>query len=615
MNILLYEWNTFGQQDLEESLGRLGHKVDKIKYVFTDFERDEAFERKLSDLFLMKKYDFVISFNFFQIISKVCNDFCIKYIAWVWDSPLINLNSRTVYNPVNYIFIFDSTLYLQMKNELKVDTVYYLPLAVNVERLDRLLLTRSDIEQYRAEVSFVGNLYDKRNYYDEIAKLPDYLAGYFDGIMRAQMKIYGYNFIKEMLTDQIMDELGKHINIRPGSNFIGDIRDIFADRFLNAKITGMERRQMLRRLSEYYQVTLYTDSDSSELKKVHNKGYIDYYNIMPKVFRYSKVNLNMTVRTIKSGIPLRVFDILGAGGFLITNYQADLANYFTIGEDLVCYESEEDLVEKVGYYLGHEEERESIARNGYLKVKQFHTYDLRLKEMLRIAMEESFDESQLSDQTPVEIDNFRFVLCELVRDNNLEEARTKYYHFRRAYPTALSEQWFSDLDRIFQIYTYEKLRGQSTLFDYSKDLMRAWEHYNGLKQVVLSLEDELVDDTIKDQIGQVLTDREQEFVRYTENNQISYTAIEQIISNYAVNSVALLNRVAISFLKAGRDEMILPFLSQALELAPKDDATLYHLAYVLYRMGEYRMAYDYINEISIAPLGAMELLDNILKNI
>ena len=74
--------------------------------------------------------------------------------------------------------------------------------------------------------------------------------------------------------------------------------------------------------------------------------------------------------------------MLANKGFLITNYQAELYDLFTPGEDLVVYESLEDLVEKVQYYLGHEEERKQIAMRGYETVKQYHTYDVRLKQML-----------------------------------------------------------------------------------------------------------------------------------------------------------------------------------------------------------------------------------------
>ncbi len=610
MNILLYEWNTFGQKDLEDTLIRLGHKVDKIKYVFTDFEKDEIFERKLSELLLLKRYDFVISFNFFQVVSRVCNDFCVKYIAWVWDCPLLNLNSTAIYNPFNYIFIFDGTLYHQMKYELHADTVYYLPLAVNTDRLEQMPILEGDEQEYRAEVSFVGNLYEKRNHYDEISNLPDYLTGYFDGIMRAQMRIYGYNFIKEMLTDDIMSELNKYIHINPGKNFVGDVRDIFADRFLNAKVTGLERRTMLGSLSEHYDVTLYTGSDTSDLMKVHNKGYIDYYKVMPKVFRYSKINLNMTLRTIKSGIPLRVFDILGAGGFLITNYQADIADYFNIGEDLVCYENEEDLIHKVGYYLEHEEERKQIAENGYRKVKQFHNYEVRLKEILRIASEKEDGYVQTTGREEPDTSGIIERIGELVWEGFVEEAKTEYYGFCRSNPGTVTDASVKDLDMLFQIHSYEKLRGQNTLFDYSRELKKVREHYEHLKELLLRLEESFDDKASTDQVR-----TEASLVRYVEANRVSYTAIEFIINRFSEHKVELLNRVAWAFYEAERNELVLPFLSRAVELAPKDDTTLAHLARILYRLGEYQMAYDYINEISIASPETMELMEHILKQI
>ena len=93
---------------------------------------------------------------------------------------------------------------------------------------------------------------------------------------------------------------------------------------------------------------------------------------MPYIFHNSKINLNITSKTIESGIPLRVFDILSCGGFCLTNYQPEIARYFTDGEDLVMYSSMEDLVDKVAYYLEHDEEREQIARNGYEKLKGNH---------------------------------------------------------------------------------------------------------------------------------------------------------------------------------------------------------------------------------------------------
>ena len=103
---------------------------------------------------------------------------------------------------------------------------------------------------------------------------------------------------------------------------------------------------------------------------------------MPKVFYGSKINLNFTIPNIQSGIPLRVWDILGAGGFLLTNYQPELELYFDIGKDLEIFEDASQLEQKASYYLSHEKERAQIAENGYQKVKGTHSYMRRIQEMI-----------------------------------------------------------------------------------------------------------------------------------------------------------------------------------------------------------------------------------------
>lgn len=42
---------------------------------------------------------------------------------------------------------------------------------------------------------------------------------------------------------------------------------------------------------------------------------------------------------------------MAAGGFLLSNYQPELAELFRDGEEVVMYTSMDDLKEKAGYYL------------------------------------------------------------------------------------------------------------------------------------------------------------------------------------------------------------------------------------------------------------------------
>ena len=106
---------------------------------------------------------------------------------------------------------------------------------------------------------------------------------------------------------------------------------------------------------------------------------------MPLIFHFSKINLNPTAKSIRTGLPLRLFDVLACEGFLLTNYQSELTDYFTPGQDLECYTGEDDLLSKAEYYLTHENDRKEIAHNGYLALEKYHNYPERLLQMISLA--------------------------------------------------------------------------------------------------------------------------------------------------------------------------------------------------------------------------------------
>jgi len=73
------------------------------------------------------------------------------------------------------------------------------------------------------------------------------------------------------------------------------------------------------------------------------------------------------IKTIQTGIPLRAWDILGCDGFLLTNFQQELCDFFIPGEDFVYYESPADAIEKAAYFFSHDRERQEIAHYAFEK--------------------------------------------------------------------------------------------------------------------------------------------------------------------------------------------------------------------------------------------------------
>ncbi len=379
MNILYYYWNENSKEDCVESLERLGHKVEVWKMDFKNYSDDPDFELALLRTIKTNSSDCVFSFDFFPLLSKVSQDCGIPYISWIYDSPHYTLQSDTLGNQCNHVFLFDYALAERYRTE-GFETVDYMPLPVNTHRLKKQLGSKN--RHYTHDISFVGSLYDDgHNYYDQISYLPEYIRGYLDSIIKSQEMIYGMDLASNVLSEEIYSEIEKYVNADLGKNFRSIKKDFICD-MLRKKVTVNERRNLLTLLGNQFCTDLYSGSNPPKNMNVKYKGTVDYYSEMPHVFFDSKINVNISLRSILTGIPLRVIDIIGAGGFCLTNFQPEMAQYFENGKELVWFESPEDMIEKAGYYLKYDDERENIALNGADAAERMFSYDVLLPRIL-----------------------------------------------------------------------------------------------------------------------------------------------------------------------------------------------------------------------------------------
>ena len=383
MKALLVEWNSFCNEDMKSSLLDKGFEVKGLPFP-NGIKTEKAEAEKILEPELERNtYDCVFSFNYFPVISEICQKASVKYLSWVYDSPYIHVYSYTVPNSCNYIFLFDYAVYEELRGE-GINTVYYLPLAINEKRLVDLKYNKINRQM---DISFVGSLYteQKHRIYEKFEDINPYTRGYLDAIVQAQKLVYGYNFIQDLLTPDVSEQLKKAYPPDPNALTVMSPEAIYAEYVFSRQVTALERQEILTLLGKQHSVHLYTNDQSVRIPGVHNHGPIDYYKEMPYVFAESKINLNITLRSIKTGIPLRDLDIMGSGGFLLTNFQSEFLEYFTHDEDFVYYNDYNELMDKVDYYLIHEKERKEIALNGCEKVRIKHTYRQRIEEMMNIA--------------------------------------------------------------------------------------------------------------------------------------------------------------------------------------------------------------------------------------
>lgn len=383
MKVIFCRWKSICEVGIANAMKRIGCNVVTMNRAFESVDYDQGYLQELAAL-IQKNPDArcVFTVNFQPIIARVCKVFKLPYLSWTVDCPSFQLYSETVAYPTNRIFLLDRTQYEKFA-PINPECIFHLPLGCDLPTWDSIQVSPEEHRKYDCDISFVGSLYSEKCRYNEIEKdLPDYMRGYVDGLINAQLNVYGYNFLEDSITEEWAEEFKKYADWVPlAEDYTEDVKGIVADTYLGYKCTEQERIRTLSAISEHFDMDLWTLSDTSMLPKIHNRGGADSNNMMPQIIKCSKINLNMTNRPIKTGLPLRIFDLMGAGGFVISNYQAEIPEHFVPGEDIVLYDSIPDLLDKIAYYLAHDDERIQIATNGHEKIKQAHTYDMRLVTM------------------------------------------------------------------------------------------------------------------------------------------------------------------------------------------------------------------------------------------
>lgn len=454
MRLLLYSWKANNEHILADNMMKAGFEVILFHKECKHYTRDMELAMEMIPFIHAQKIEAVVSFNYFPIVSMICNTCQIPYYAWVYDCPHFTLYAKQITMPCNHIGIFDREMVRQLKT-YGVNTVYHAPLASDAAYFDKAMAGASDkeTESYQCDISFVGSLYTgEHNYYDLLGMADP--ANHADTaamenspetaqsrtgeshrcaepghLIDRQCFAYREDYLGQAVKERKLDLNGIQTQMEKqglmlGEDYFARTEDILLAAVLEKRVTVEERRILLteaaRRFGgacrrnnmkevdkEYankqgcdykscayevhdggsrgYDFRLYTGSDTGNIPELdaYNYGMVDYQTQMPLVFAGSRINLNISLRSIHSGIPLRVLDIMACGGFVLSNWQREISEYFREGTEIVTFDSLEDCLDKIEYYLSHEEERRQIAANGQKKVQERFSYQAGLEKLFR----------------------------------------------------------------------------------------------------------------------------------------------------------------------------------------------------------------------------------------
>jgi spore maturation protein CgeB len=183
------------------------------------------------------------------------------------------------------------------------------------------------------------------------------------------------------------------------------------EKYLNFALTqwganAQTLQEPLRAAECRYQVTFIGSSYGSRPKLINDlkrngihvhcfghgweNGPIDAAEI-PKIIRESVISLNFSdsggiaqgiMSKNASQIKARVFEVTGAGGFLLTQNADNIDQCFIPGKEIIVFDEIGGAAEKIKFFLSNPDERDRIAWAGFQRTNLEHTYDMRFKELL-----------------------------------------------------------------------------------------------------------------------------------------------------------------------------------------------------------------------------------------
>lgn len=495
--------------DIPHALDEIGYNVYKASLNISAQEYSKKACQTVVTVIEKYQIQYVISYDFSESIAQACFETEIPYISWVYDTPQRELYTHYALYPCNYIFVFDKKQKERLR-EIGIKNVYYMPLAIMSNKIE-LMLKDINREKELPDITFVGQLYKVDN---------------LDNIMeRAEEKIHQSmeKNIEECFLrwDENTNLHGKMEDICVSYFSLVDHRNVpkkypyMSEQFYyeaavtSRLIANKERIKILNTLAEKYNVRLYTDCEGIEKLSKNVKIFPGVkYDKISKIYYNSKININITLHCIESGVPQRVFDVMAAGGFMLSNYQKELEELFVPGEEIVLYHNLEELEKLTEYYLTHEEERIRIAENGKKKVLKYHDLHDRMDMVMKFVIEKEQKRTKIYSVLQKEW------MYEKI-NNLLAKKQDRYYHkLYDLLKSILNTEDVPKLDNLIWLqemldcWKIESEKGTSYIFFNIGSIEEAENKYLFMKHSLWRIANEFIEDSCREDVYRMCKNQE-----------------------------------------------------------------------------------------------------------
>jgi len=366
--MLVLETSYFFEGSWRRAAETLGWKSETVPSAMVgSVTREDV--RKLFTTLGEFKPDFILASNYAGMdtqgmFSRFLEDARIPYVSWFTDTPRMILYDRKVHASHYSVAATWERAYTKHFQDLGFEHIFYMPLAT-----DPTIFNGAPMQTCPRGLAFVGNSMTElaNEAWQKLEHLPEIIhairQAFADGLATPDRFAQGIPAIipHGLLKACSPSEL-RHIEL-----------------CLIYEATRRQRAEMALRLDPY---GLEVRGDPDWRYLVRNAGgTVAYHNDLAAYYRTTAINLNSTSIQMRTAVNQRVFDCPAAGGFLITDDQADLADLFDLDSEIVTNATLEELENKVGYYLKHPEHRIPMIQRAQQRIISHHTHAHRLQAL------------------------------------------------------------------------------------------------------------------------------------------------------------------------------------------------------------------------------------------
>ncbi|MCL1826585.1 MAG: glycosyltransferase [Candidatus Cloacimonetes bacterium] len=346
-------------------------------HIDTDNYDYEIFIKRLLNDIIEFKPDFVLTINHLGFdkegrLTQLFSDIELPFVSWFVDSPNVVLSSYDL-NISDFcnIFVWDD-IYIPQLKEKGYHSCEYLPLATDTS----IFYPKKVSHKYN--VSFVGSSMTfavHKNmqswvHRDDLQRAFPEKVQLFLAAKTLVLKGEEAGDISYTLDDLYFDN--------------SDQREDFAAAVL-WRATQIYRQSGIDKLADFMPAVS-GDPNWSNMLTIEYETLSErwYYEDLCDFYNQSRISFNMTSLQMTHAVNQRVFDVPATGGFLLTDYRKQVAEFFETKDNLVWFDNVEEIPSLLKFYLDNEKERKRISDSAYSIVTKNHTYDHRIKKMIEI---------------------------------------------------------------------------------------------------------------------------------------------------------------------------------------------------------------------------------------